>query len=79
MKLYNKWQKFVSHVIGEGKKILGVLRAVWKKKVLSLEAKIGMFRETAVPTILYGCEVWTLNAKSRKRINVPEIRCLCCE
>lgn len=43
---------------------------------MSLQAKIGMFEGIVVPTVLYGCESWALNAEERKRIEVMEMRCL---
>ncbi len=66
----------VKHRVGEGAKVMGALRSVWKEKSVSLQAKIGMFEGIVVPTVLYGCESWALNAEERKRIEVMEMRCL---
>jgi len=66
----------VRHRVGEGAKVLGALRGVWRKRDLSVEAKMGMFEGIVVPSVLYGCEAWALNAWSRKRIEVLEMKCL---
>jgi len=66
----------VRHRVGEGAKVLGALRGVWRKRDLPVEAKMGMFEGIVVPSVLYGCEAWALNAWSRKRIKVLEIKCL---
>lgn len=34
-----------------------------------------MYQGIVTPTVLYGCEVWTLNAKTRKWINVLAMKC----
>lgn len=53
-----------------------VLRGVTKNRDLSMEANMGMFEGIAVPTVLYGFEVWVLNAR-RKMIEVLENTCKC--
>lgn len=37
---------------------------------------MGMFEDVTVPPVLYDCEVWLLNARSKKRIHVLEMKYL---
>ena len=66
----------VKHRVGEGAKILGALRSVWKETSVSRQAKMGMYESIVVPTVMYGCEAWALNAKERKKLEVLEMKCL---
>lgn len=51
------------------------LSSVWREKALSGQVKMDMFERIVVPGILYGCETWSLNVRSRKKIYVLEIKC----
>ena len=53
---------------------MGALRSVWKERSVSLQAKIGMFEGIVAPSVMYGCEAWTLNARERRKIEVMEMR-----
>ena len=50
----------VNHRITEVKKAWGALKDVLKKRHISREAKIGMNGGIIEPSLLYGCELWTL-------------------
>lgn len=66
----------VNHRIGEAKKAWGALKDLWKKRYVSREAKVGMYEGIVEPSLLYGCEVWSLKVRDRKRIEAVEMECL---
>ena len=66
----------VNHRITEAQKAWGALKDVWKKRHISREAKVGMYEGIIEPSLLYGCEVWSLKVRERKRMEVVEINCL---
>ena len=66
----------VNHRITEAKKAWGALKDVSKKRHISQEAKVGMYEGIIEPSLLYGCEVWTLKVRERKRIEAVEMNCL---
>ena len=63
----------VNHKITEAKKAWGALKDVWKKRHISREAKVGMYEGIIEPSLLYGCEVWSLKVCERKRMEAVEI------
>lgn len=66
----------INHRVNEAEKVIGAVRAVWKGRKISKEAKVGMFESIVVPTMLYGSETWALKAEERRRIEVVELKCL---
>ena len=66
----------VNHRITEAKKAWGALKDVWKKRHISREAKVGMYEGIIEPSLLYGCEVWSLKVHERKRMEAVEMNCL---
>ena len=66
----------VNHRIGEARKAWGALKDVWKKRHISREAKVGMYEGIIEPSLLYGCEIWVLNVRDRKRMEAVEMNCL---
>ena len=58
----------VNHRIGETRKTCGALKDLWKKRHISREAKMGMYEGIIEPSLLYGCEAWTLKLHERKKI-----------
>ena len=60
----------------EAAKLLGALKGVWNKGPMSTEVKLGMYEGIMVPTVMYGSECWTLNARERKQVDVIEMKCL---
>ena len=66
----------VNHRIGEARKACGALKDLWKKRHISIEAKVGMYEGIIEPSLLYGCEAWTLKLHERKRIEAVEMNCL---
>ena len=71
--------KRVNHRITEAKKAWGALKDIWKKKGIpgiSREAKVGMYEGITEPSLLYGCELWTLKVHERKRMEAVQMNCL---
>ena len=66
----------VNHRIAESKKTWGALKVLWSKRHISTEAKVGMYEGIIEPGLLYGCEVWSLNVRDRKRLEAVEMNCL---
>ena len=64
----------IDHRVAEGERVLSSLRELWKKGNLSKKIKMNLFDCTFVPTVLYGCETWELNAKLKRRIEVLEMK-----
>ena len=64
----------INHRIAEGMKALGGLREIWKRGKITRDVKVKMFECFCVPSLLYGCETWTMNAKVRKRVEVFEMK-----
>ena len=58
----------VNHRIIEAKKVWGELKDVWKKRHIFRETKVGMYEGIFEPSLLYGCEVWSLKVRERKRM-----------
>ena len=56
--------------------IYRALKDVWKKRHISREAKVRMYEGIIEPSLLYGCEVWTLKVRERKSIEAAEMNCL---
>ena len=52
------------------------MKDIWKKRHISREAKVGMHEGIIEPSLLYGCEVWTLEVRERKRMEAVEMNCL---
>ena len=64
------------HRITEARKAWGAMKDVWKKQHISREAKVGMYEGIIEPSLLYGCEVWVMKARDRKRMEAVEMNCL---
>merc|ERR1712002_941297 len=55
----------VSHRIGEARKASGALQRLWKNRRMSVQAKVGMYKGIAEPSLLYACETWVTNVCER--------------
>ncbi|XP_071644241.1 uncharacterized protein [Temnothorax longispinosus] len=59
--------------IEQSRKVLGCLNSVWWDKNISARAKKHIGRSMVEAVLCYGCEVWSLNADTRRRINAVEM------
>ena len=61
-------------------KAVKVFRALhyplWKRKQVSVETKVAIYRAAVLPVLLYGSEVWVLSVKERARLEVFQMKCL---
>ena len=55
---------------------IGSIERHMEKRHISQEAKVGMYKGIIEPSLLYGCDVWTLKVRERKRMEVVEMNCL---
>ena len=60
----------------EGRKRIGALSSIWRNNAMSTEAKLGLFKGVVVPTVMYGCEARTLQARDTQRIEALEMKSL---
>ena len=49
--------------------VVGSLKRVWRSRYLSRRTKVEVFKRLVLPSLLYGCETWTLTAKLRARLD----------
>jgi len=52
------------------------LKSIWQDKKMSMSSKIKFMKAIVASTALYGCESWTFNAESERRIQAFEFKCL---
>lgn len=50
--------------------------SVWKRKEISVKTKMQLYRSIILPTLLYGCESWTLPKTSLKPLEKFQMKCL---
>ena len=48
---------------------------IWKSKEISFPAKMKLYKSLVLSILLYGCESWTMTAKTTKRIQMFETKC----
>ena len=51
------------------------LNIIWRKQNISFPVKIKLYKSLVISVLLYGCESWTLNAETERRIQSFEFRC----
>jgi len=63
--------------IGKAVKVFRALHhALWKRKQVSVETKVAIYRAAVLPVLLYGAEVWVLSVKESTRLEVFHRKCL---
>ena len=58
-----------------GRTEVSKLTAIWKDEHITLPTKIRLLENLVFSVIMYGCESWTINKDSRKRIDSFELWC----
>ena len=48
---------------------MGSLKRVWRSRHLPRRTKVEVFKRLVLPSLLYGCETWTLTAKLKARLD----------
>ena len=56
--------------IAKGSKSVGALYGVFKSKKVSWSTKMRIYKTVIRPTVLYGCEMWTLKQSDSNRLEV---------
>ena len=49
---------------------------VWNRRGISVETKIKVYRAIVLPTLLYGCETWTIYRRHARKLNHYHTTCL---
>ena len=49
---------------------------VWDRRGITTDTKIKVYKAVVLPTLLYGCESWTVYAKHARKLNSFHMRCL---
>ena len=66
----------VCHRVNERCKVLGALKEVMKNRGLGMNVKRVLYEKMAVPTVMYGSELWSMKVNERQKLNVFEMKCL---
>lgn len=51
------------------------LNNIWKSREISFSTKFKLYRALVLSILLYGCESWTLNAETTRRVQTFETKC----
>ena len=51
------------------------LKPVWNDRSISLSSKIQLMRSLVTSIVLYACQLWTLTAEVKRRIQAVKMRC----
>jgi hypothetical protein len=49
---------------------------LWKRKKVSVETKMAIYRAAVLPVLLYGSEVWVMSVREAERLESFQMRCL---
>ena len=75
--LLNHTSEEIENRIGAASKVIGAMRTeVLERRELSKGTKLRVFNAMVVPTLLYGCETWTIQKLHVSRLQVAEMRYL---
>ena len=67
----------IENRIGAASKVIGAMRSeVLERRELNKETKMKVFNAMVVPTLLYGCETWTVQKRQESRLQATEMRFL---
>ena len=48
----------------------------WDRRGISTKTKINVYKAVVLPSLLYGCETWTVYSRHAKKLNSFHLRCL---
>jgi len=60
----------INNRIAKASAAFGRLRkTVWNRRGITLETKMKVYRAVVLPTLLYGCETWTVYSRHARKLN----------
>ena len=63
--------------IGTAARVVGSLRkVVLERRELQKKTKMQVFKAMVVPTLLFGCETWTMQRRHESKLQAFEMMCL---
>ena len=65
--------KEIKCMVAIGKATMIGLEKLWRNKQVSINTKKRIVGSLIFPTVLYGCETWTMTKKMEKKINACEM------
>ena len=72
--LYNCRKKEVETRIGSAARMVGGMsEAVLRRKELSKKTKLKVINATMLPTLMYGCEAWSLSKQQESKVQVTQM------
>jgi len=66
--------KFKRHLL-LGRKAMTNLESILKSRDITLPAKVHLVKAMVFPTVMYGCESWTIKKAESRRIDAFELWC----
>lgn len=67
----------VAYRVARASTAFGRLREkVWDRRGLSINTKLKVYKAVVLPSLLYGCETWTVYSRHSKQLNAFHMRCL---
>jgi len=73
MEIERRCDKEIKRRLAIGKATMIGLEKLWRDKHVSIETEKWIVRSLIFPTVLYGCEMWTMTKKVEKRST--HVRC----
>ena len=58
-----------------GRKVMTNLVSIIQSRDVTLSTKVGLFKATVFPVVMYGCESWTIKKAECRRIDAFELWC----
>ena len=65
----------IEHRIGAAVRVVGAMRQeVLERRELQKKTKMRVFNAMVVPTLLYGCETWTIQKRHESKVSSKLLR-----
>ena len=58
-----------------GRRVMTNLDSIFKRRDITLPAKVHLVKAMVFPVVMYGCESWTVKKAEHRRINAFELWC----
>ena len=69
--------KEITRRLAKASASFGSLREkAWERRGITTDTKLQVYRAVVLPSLLYGCETWTIYARHAKKLNSFHMRCL---